>query len=115
MTTAEIWAERVAAWKRSGQTASEFCAKRDFKPATLTWWSSRLKTTVLGPPPKSKPATPSVRIARVVPAHVLETRATSAPIVVEAGGARVLVPTGADGPTLATVLTVLRSLDGAAR
>jgi transposase len=41
--TRKEWEQRVARWRRSGQTASDFAAAEDLHPRTLTWWSSALK------------------------------------------------------------------------
>lgn len=37
------WKERVAQWKKSGQTAEVFAARRGLNPSTLRWWSSTLQ------------------------------------------------------------------------
>jgi hypothetical protein len=37
------WAERVAAWQRSGHSAVVFCRARGWDPAQLRWWRWKLE------------------------------------------------------------------------
>jgi hypothetical protein len=94
------WAERVADWKASGETAAAFCKGKDFSPGGLRYWSSRLRKGEQGAP------RPEVRLARVVrgarPATTAET-----PILIEVGAARLGVHRGFDPETLRAVLDVL--------
>ena len=101
MTETETkWAERVAAWQASGQTAPAFCKGNDFTPSGLRYWASRLAKANQGAPAKE------VRLARVVrasqPAEAMET-----PIVIEVGAARLGVRRGFDPEALRAVLDVL--------
>ena len=41
--TEERWAERVAAWRASGQTSREYCEGRDFTAGGLRHWAYRLR------------------------------------------------------------------------
>lgn len=41
--TETLWASRVAAWRKSGQSAPEFAVGKGFAPSTLRYWASRLK------------------------------------------------------------------------
>ena len=41
--TRKQWEQRVARWRRSGQTANEFSTAEGLRPSTLRWWSSALK------------------------------------------------------------------------
>jgi hypothetical protein len=43
MASRAEWKQRVAEWKRSGQTAEVFAAERGINPRTLLWWSSTLR------------------------------------------------------------------------
>ena len=96
-TTQAKWAARVAAWRASGQTAPEFCRGKEFSPGGLRYWSSRLgRGEVVS----------EVRMARVVRA-VAPTESSASPIVVEVGGARVVVPQGFDPEALRAVFAVL--------
>lgn len=98
MASAAEWSKRVSAWRASGQSADEYAAGRGFAGATLRWWSSRLGRSTPGLVATSE----VVRLARVV-----RSAPVASPIVVEVGGARVLVPLGADRATLAVVLAAL--------
>lgn len=93
VTTTETWAQRVAEWRASGQTADEFAAGRGFAGSTLRWWSSRLGRQ-----------TPS--FVRVVAASDGPRGAGS--IELEVGKVRVHVRAGFDRALLAEVLEVLR-------
>ena len=94
--TKQQWAERVRAWRASGEEASAFAAGRGYEASTLRWWASRLGRDE------------ALRIVPVV------TRAPSSEarvdIIVEVGGARVRVTSGFDGALLAQVV---RALGGA--
>ena len=46
--SATEWAERVRAWRESGETAAEFAAGKDFTERTLTWWAGELARTSAG-------------------------------------------------------------------
>ncbi|AUX31277.1 uncharacterized protein SOCE836_034060 [Sorangium cellulosum] len=97
-STEAKWADRVRAWRESGESAEEFARSRGFAASTLHGWSSRL----------SRAERP--RFLRLVPKA---PAAMSAPeLVVEVGGARVRVVAGFD-PTL--LAEVVRALGGAAR
>src|SRR4051812_48172102 len=96
-TTQAKWAARVSAWRSSGQTAPAFCAGKGFSPGGLRYWSSRLSRGEI---------VREVRMARVVRAVPAPEPATS-PIVVEVGGARVVVQRGFDPDALRAVFAVL--------
>lgn len=100
MTETEAkWAERVREWKAGGQTAKEFAAGRDYRPSTLVYWASRLRTGT----EQRKKRERRIRIARVVrvPAP------TDAAIVVAVGVARVSVRAGFDPDVLRQVVLAL--------
>src|SRR5687768_2835981 len=42
--SATEWAHLVAEWRRSGKSGRDFAALRGLSPATLIWWSWRLRT-----------------------------------------------------------------------
>jgi hypothetical protein len=94
------WAERVAGWKASGQTASAFCKGKDFSASGLRYWISRLGK---GEPGAAKP---EVRLARVV-RGARSGAAAETPILIEVRGARLGVRRGFDPETLQAVLDVL--------
>ncbi len=121
--TAEIWAERVRAWRESGQTAAAFSAGRGFAAGTLKIWASRLHraepvssvpTPRPGRPPKSSlvaaPApAKSLMLARVVRSEGAgpDARPASAPVEVVVGDVRVRVDRGADEAALRLVFRAL--------
>ena len=105
MADADEWSKRVAAWRASGLTAKEFCAKHDLRLSGLRNWSYRLRTAE-----KSSEANP-VRLVPVTvkteggpAAHVERTKPA---LTVELGAARIVVPAGVDRATLKMVLDVL--------
>lgn len=106
MTKASEWAARVAAWRASGQSASEYCAGREYTGKTLQWWSSRLRRR--NPAGASQRSAEPVRLARVVaatsPGRTISPRGV---VVVQVGAVRVEVPHGTDRSTLTTVLEAL--------
>ena len=36
------WRNRVAAWKASGQTQTDYCREQKWAPADLSWWKHEL-------------------------------------------------------------------------
>jgi hypothetical protein len=112
MADRATWAKRVADWRASGLTSSEFCADKPFTPGGLRNAAHELRRF-------ARPEAP-VRIARVVRLAAPLVATTSAPstpevpVVVELGGARVVVARGVDRDALATVLDVLAARGGAA-
>lgn len=38
----EAWAKQIAAWRRSGRDATEFCQRRGLSRKTFSWWRWRL-------------------------------------------------------------------------
>lgn len=93
----------MAEWKASGLSSPEFCAGNEFTAGGLRHWAYRLEH---GDPPRK----PRVRLARVVRTHAgAKARGgdRSPEIVVEIGGARLLVRPGFDLETVATIVEVL--------
>jgi hypothetical protein len=89
-----MWAERIRAWRASGQAASEFAAGKGYEPSTLRWWASRLR--------REEP----LRLVPVV-ARPSSSADTMGSVVVEVGGARVRVTAGFDGALLSQVVRAL--------
>lgn len=105
MTDRETWVRRVAEWKASGLSSPKFCAGKEFTAGGLRHWAYRLEH---GEPPRR----PQVRFARVVRTtpHALARVASddrAAEVVVEIGGARLLVRPGFDRETVAGLVEVL--------
>jgi hypothetical protein len=97
MADRATWAKRVDAWRASGLTAAVFAERGGFSEKTLRYWAWRL----------GREARAFVRVVRETPT------ATAAPIVVELGDVRVLVPPGFDRAALRNVLAALRAPEDA--
>jgi hypothetical protein len=90
------WAERVRAWRASGETAEEFAERQGYAPSTLQVWSSRVARAE------------APRFLRVVPQpKAAAAVAADAGLVVEVGSSRVRVTTGFDAALLVEVVRVL--------
>jgi hypothetical protein len=108
MEKQELWGARVRDWRASGKSMSEFSRGKDFTAAGLSYWVRQLGSEA-APPAKS------LRLARVVRAHVgrhsepalpdaSRTSSASRGLVVEAGALRVHVSEMLDGARLEAVL-----------
>ena len=109
----EIWADRVARWRASGEKSADFGRREGFAGTTLLWWSSRFNKEKAASEGVTKAAAAPVQLARVVrttlgPLPETVTRR----IVVEFDGLRIVVEPGADEATLAMVM---RAASGARR
>jgi hypothetical protein len=108
--TRSEWAERVQAWRTSGESAEEFALGQGYSPGTLKWWSHRIRPAL---PEKTK----APRFLRVVPRAQVEPQPEPAParvrevasgeLVVEVGHARVRVGCGFDAALLQRVVAAL--------
>ena len=107
-TTTEMWLERVATWRASGEQAETFSRRGGYAASTLRWWASKLKREMAAPPA----AAPTVQLARVVrtPPATASGSSSVRTIVLEPVdvGMRIAVEPGADATTLAMVLEVVR-------
>ena len=99
MATERKWAERVRAWRASGQDAGAFVEGKGYAASTLRFWSSRLG------PQESVRIVPLV--ARPSGASRSATSARPSSLVVEVGGARLHVALGFDPALLADVVRAL--------
>lgn len=61
--TTEIWLERVAAWRASGERAEILSRRSGYAANTLRWWASKLKREMVAQP---VPAPAAVQLARFV-------------------------------------------------
>lgn len=107
-STTEIWLERVAAWRASGERAETFSRRGGYAANTLRWWASKLKREMAAP---AAPAPAAVQLARVVrTAPVASAAPRGHAIVLEFvdAGVRIAIEPGADPTTLAMVLDVVR-------
>jgi len=100
-TTQARWAERVAGWRASGQTAREYAETQGgFTAGGLRHWAYRLKKSGVESAPRSMQL---VRVERPTPAPA----SSPATLMVELGAARIHVPAGFDPATLRAVLDAL--------
>lgn len=112
MADARIWAQRVAEWRESGLTAAAYCEKHGVGLSALRHWSHRLGRRSTA---SATGGATTVRLARVVAIAATAGMAPTAEasprpsLVLEVGGARIMVDVGFDRATLAGVLDVLRS------
>ena len=96
MANAAEWKKRVQAWRKSGLSAGEFSAGRDFAERTLRYWAWRVE--------KAPAAAAELEPPRIV--QIARTRSTSG-VTIEVNGARVTVGAGVDRETLSAVLAAL--------
>lgn len=107
--TAERWATRVAEWKASGLTSTQYCEGRDFTPGGLRHWAYRLRKSASKTALVRRPPVQLVRVERVARIKQVEPAPAPAtvPLKIKLGAARLAVPAGFDGETLRTVLEIL--------
>lgn len=111
MADAATWTKRVRAWRASGKTADAFCVGRDFAPATLKWWSWRLKNKPARKVGPKRSKSRAIPMARVVRSSAATVTLVSSAIAIELRRSRVVVPAGADRTTLEAVLELLVDRD----
>lgn len=93
-TRAPEWAERVRAWRESGQTAPEFAEGKGYSSKLLRWWGSELA--------RRGRQKPRVRLARLV-----RVSTPSVPLTVTVGAARIEIRAGFDRALLRDVVDAL--------
>ena len=115
-TTRVEWAARIARWKDSGKSASQFAAEIGVRTRTLSWWKWRLASTTAASPPKRalvrRPAAPVTKAPPISPLTFVEMSAVvehDRLEVVLPSSVRVRVRPGFDGATLARLLDVLEA------
>ena len=74
----EIWRRRIAAWRKSGQSATAFCRREGVSAPSLYAWRRRLAGTVMAP------VTASTASA-FVPVRVARTSVVSAELELKSG------------------------------
>jgi hypothetical protein len=107
MAKASEWASRVASWRASGLTSSEFSKGRGYSHKSLLWWSCQLRRKPVSTSGKSG----GVRLARVIRVTPSAPAVTTT-VLIEIEGARVAVPSGANAETLRAVFDALRARAG---
>ena len=121
MTNAARWAKRIAEWRASGLTSAEFCSGKGFTAGGLRN-SAHLRSKRARAGRKTE-----VPLARLVRASAVADAAepplqsaptaggatvAATPLVIEIGGARVVVGSGFDRATLSSLLEVLSARGG---
>lgn len=91
--TEKLWAERVRAWRASGQLAEDFANSIGFAPSTLRRWASQLGRSQ------------APRFVELVPQASVPPERRN--MVVEVGAARIRVEQGFDPSLLAAVVGAL--------
>jgi hypothetical protein len=106
-TTTEIWVERVAAWRASGERAETSSRRGGYAASTLRWWASRLKREMAAP---AVAAPAEIQLARVLrrPTPPVEPGGHAIVLEIVDAGVRIAIEPGADPATLAMVLDVVR-------
>jgi hypothetical protein len=94
MTKAAEWAERVRAWRESGDSAPAFARGKSYSAKQLWWWSGELG--------RRERKGPRVKLAQLV-----RVRAPGAPLTVAVGAARVEVRAGFDRALLREIVEAL--------
>jgi len=107
-TTTQIWVERVAAWRASGEAAETFSRRGGYAASTLRWGASKLKREMAAPPVAAPPAVQLARVVRTPAVTSTEARARAIVLEVVDAGVRIAIEPGADPATLAMVLDVVR-------
>jgi len=99
----------VAAWRASGSSAARFCSERGIPLEPFKDWV-RAAACAVSQPTRSGP----LQLARVTVAErVADVAVSTGPLVVEVGGARIVVGHGFDAALLTSVVAALR--DGGGR
>ena len=104
-----VWAQRVARWQRSGDTAARFAAREGCNPHTLTYWKWRLRHPA-GPAGAPRAAIDFVEVVppAAITAPRAEDRALRCEVVLPTGYRVRLAAAGID-TTLRRVLDVLEA------
>jgi hypothetical protein len=107
-----MWVERIEEWTRSGQSAAEFAEGKPFTSGTLTWAASRLRNGDRGSSRRRASRPRPERQAKIQIAEVVVRRPARAAVgqslVLEVGGAKVMVQRGFDRTLLRDVMLALR-------
>src|SRR3954464_2676320 len=97
----QFWRDTIAAWKKSGQTVTAFCAARGIGESTFFAKRRVLTRPDCSPDaPASPRPIPSFAAVRVIPDPMVE--------IVVPGGLVLRVPVGADTDAVARLVVALR-------
>ena len=95
----QFWRKQLAAWKRSGRSARDFCASHRLQESSFYGWRRTLRQRDRQPPVAQ-------RLPRLVPLRVLSGVGLE---VVLPTGLVVRVPAGAEAAAVATLVAALRA------
>jgi transposase len=116
MAKASEWRKRIAEWRTSGLSAVKFAEKQGYAAHQVWYWAAKFREEEAAPPAETARTAAggpmvtrrSIPLARVLrPAMQESAEKPAAPagaMAVEAGGIRLVVPSGFDRRTLAMVL-----------
>jgi hypothetical protein len=122
MTATEAkWAERVREWQASGRTAEQYAEGQGFKPSTLRFWASRLRSMAkaIAMPAMARGEPAGVQMVRVrrqsasaarpieASASAATATSSSAAMVIAIGAARIEVQPGFDHRLLGEIVEAL--------
>ena len=117
MTTRQVeWAELVAEWRASGQTARAFAAAHGVTDTALRYWAGRLaeenqRNNATSRPRPNGRATTSPPLARVVRSGEKPTSSTDGRVIVLVGKATIIVERGFDDVHLRDVVRALSAAE----
>jgi hypothetical protein len=111
----EVWARRIAAWRRSGLSRGVWCAAQGVNVHTLDYWRYRLRDAVKGKAKASDAPSRNTKAVRphaagLVPVMVREATAARAEAMVELtlrDGVVVRAPVGVDAVWMAALVREL--------
>jgi hypothetical protein len=114
--TEERWAERVAGWRSSGQTSTEYCEGRGFTASGLRHWAYRLGKAS-GTKAGALARRPPVRVVRMerIADRVSPAAPSGVGLTIEIGAVRVVVPAGFDMEMVKNVLEAVGTMAGGRR
>lgn len=114
------WAERIRAWRESGQSAEEFTVGKDYGASGLRWAASQMlakeETAMTASAPASRRqrvesgGPGAVRAPRFMPLRVRGVEPVGAEMIIEVSGARIRVTRGVDVALLGDVVRVLHGV-----
>jgi hypothetical protein len=109
--TRREWAQRVAAWRRSGQSSKEFAAGAGINASTLLWWSTKLRSERVVAQAAGHTRRPGGMGQPLAPVSLVELRGgvVDDRFELELGhGRRLRIPPGFDAAALERLLRVLQ-------
>ena len=108
--TSDYWSETdgraaVAAWRESGESATQFGARHGLSARRLRWWASRLGQPMVTPGRSAS----KITSVELIPIEVIQRDEGGTTIEIGVGEFKVRVSRGVDADALRTVIEVLRA------